>query len=196
MKKYTIIATVLAVLTAAVCLACYLTHFWLEDPVDPEKARLHMDLLRFTGSILIPAVCLAFAALLLLGKLSLEKCAVFTLIVLFVHGVCQAAMAGAALDPQAWFVNMQGQILKICPLWFTAILVYGAMEKKTLVWILSAAGLVLLIYLQTVVVLAFPNTTAAAVSFTAVTSVSLVLVVSLGICGRLTAERKEGSSPG
>lgn len=189
MKKYTIIATVLAVLTAAVCLACYLTHFWFEDPVDPEKARLHMDLLRFTGSILIPAVCLAFAALLLLGKLSLEKCAVFTLIVLFVHGVCQAAMAGAALDLQAWFVNMQGQILKICPLWFTAILVYGAMEKKTLVWILSAAGLVLLIYLQTVVVLAFPNTSVAAASFTTVTIVSLVLVAALGICGVLTAER-------
>ncbi len=196
MKKHPMIATVLTVLTALVCLACYLTQSWLQDPADPEKVRLHMDLLKFAGSVLIPAVCMAFAALLLLGKLSLGKCALFTLITLFVYGVCQAAMAGAALDPQAWFVNMQGQILKVCPLWFTAILVYGAMEKRTLVWILSAAGLVLLIYLQTVVVMAFPNTTAAAVSFTAVTSVSLVLVASLGICGRLTAERKEGSSRG
>ena len=184
MKKYTVIAIVLTFLTAAACLACYLTRFWLRDPIDPEKAQLHMNLLRFTGSILIPAVCMAFAALLLLGKLSLGKCALFTLLNLFMYGVCEAALAGAVLDPQAWFVNMQGQILKVCPLWFTAVLVYGAMEKKTYIWILSGIGLALLIYLQTVVVLAFPNTKAAAVSFTAVTIAAPVLVAALGFCGR------------
>ncbi|MBO4288574.1 MAG: hypothetical protein J5865_00550 [Lachnospiraceae bacterium] len=191
MKKANILALALTAVTLAACVLMAASQIALLQQSQSWFARSSPALSRFVQSGLIPVVCMLLLALAMLQKISVGMCSLLTLVIFVIYGICTVAPSGfpGLLDPAAWFVNSQGLIMSVCPVWFTAMLVYGAMEKRPVIWIVSGVGLLLLIFLQAVVPSVLADTKASGILLHAITGGSLALIAALGIHDRLNAHK-------
>lgn len=184
MKKYTLVAVGAIAPTLLVCLlsALILPAFLNASDPDSLAVKLYLLLMRPVASrYVIPTVCAGLAALALTRKISLGLCSLLTLVNLLAYGGYFAITGGNIFKFSAWFYNAIEVILHVAPVWFAAILVLGFVEKKPVVWALSALGLAMLVYLRSVVVVLFPNTPAAGSSLDIVMGGSLVIIALLAV---------------
>ena len=191
MKKYRVLAWILTAVSFLACVLTAASRIALLQQSQGWFAGLCINLSRFVYSGLLPAVCMVLLGFMLLKKISLGLCCLLTLVNFTICGISTAAGGDLSrlMNVYAWYVNAQGLIMKVCPVWFTAVLVFGAMEKKPVIWLISAAGLLMMIFLQTVVPAAFSGTTASEVLLHLVTGGSLVLIALLGIYDRRSPGR-------
>lgn len=190
MRKYSLAAIAATAVTLLVCLLSALTEPAIFNQPESLAAKLNWILMRPVASrFVIPAVCALLAALALTRKISLGMCSLLTLVNLLAYGGYYALVGGNVFKFSAWFYNAIEVIFHVSPVWFAAILVLGVVEKKPVVWALSALGLAMIVFLRSVVVLAFPQTPAAASSLDIVMGGSLALIALLAVYDWVSRKR-------
>ena len=192
MRKYMLAVIAATSITLLLCLAGALTRPGLFGPSKEWVTEIHMVLQRpLALRYVIPAVCSMFVALTLSRKISLRVCGLMTLINISIYAGSIVFLTEGFFRVQSWFFNSQELIVIINPIWFSGIAVFGIQEKRPFIWILCIFGLAMMIFLQSIIAVAYSGTPTAYAWFKIVTGGSLVLIAALTVYDWLIARRSK-----